>query len=88
MDINAAKDKIRSKIRSGMKTSEIILEGEFPVDLIKSVKSEELVLDKEVEKEFEANRWREYTAAKQRKRDEEFLQKYDLKKEQETGSAT
>jgi hypothetical protein len=71
---------VRDLIRSGKKTSEIILATRFPVEFIKSIKSEELEAEKKMEKMAEAARLQVARDAKEDRRNKEFLAKYDLTK--------
>lgn len=82
MDNTKAVEEIRRKIRSGMKTSAIILEGKHPIDLIKSVKSEEIELDAKLAQEQKKAEQLDQMDRKNQKRDQEFMQKYDLNKDQ------
>jgi UDP-N-acetylglucosamine 2-epimerase len=69
------KEEIRQLIRKGMKTSEIINLGKYPIDIVKRVKSEEIANDAKIKRELEKENQMRYIEGKQKKAHESFLRR-------------
>lgn len=76
--IEEMKETIRGLIQKGLKTSEIVAQLNYPLQLIKDVKSEELakkvIADRQAVEKYEANRSKQKNA----KRNAEWLAKHGI----------
>lgn len=71
-------EEIRGLIRKGQKTSAIIALGKWPIDLIKSVKSEELETEKALARQKEKDDQKTYLAGKREKHHQAFLKRMGI----------
>lgn len=67
------KEDIRTRIRGGVKTSQIINESGYPMELIKTVKSQELENDKRIAREQLKAQQNAHMANKREKHYQSFL---------------